>query len=127
MAGLSFDDVLAREISRGGAPTPVAPVPEPNGAGVDYLHASLRVPRPRPRPRPTGRPWSPRQRIALALLRRVGAELDESSSDEVVKAAWRGLARSTHPDHNPGDPLASRRFRAVHDAWRLLERGPEGR
>lgn len=37
-----------------------------------------------------------------------------------IKAAFRGLARTHHPDANPADPAASRRFKAIARAWEVL-------
>ncbi len=49
----------------------------------------------------------------------------------VIKAAWRRLARSNHPDLTGDDPAASRaatrRMAEINDAYAALTRGPEGR
>jgi curved DNA-binding protein CbpA len=37
-----------------------------------------------------------------------------------IKAAYRALAKATHPDLNPGDPDAAARFAQVTDAWAIL-------
>ena len=37
-----------------------------------------------------------------------------------IKAAFRRLARETHPDANPGDPEAERRFKRIGRAWEVL-------
>ena len=37
-----------------------------------------------------------------------------------IKAAFRALARATHPDANPGDPEAERRFKRIGRAWEVL-------
>jgi molecular chaperone DnaJ len=34
--------------------------------------------------------------------------------------AYRRLARANHPDHNPGDPAAGRRFLEVSEAYEVL-------
>lgn len=49
--------------------------------------------------------------------------IDEDSSAEETKAAWRRACRETHPDRNPGDPDAHRRFVLVNCAYRLLSEG----
>ncbi|WP_337266287.1 DnaJ C-terminal domain-containing protein [Oryzifoliimicrobium ureilyticus] len=38
-----------------------------------------------------------------------------------IKAAWRSLAKSAHPDHNPGDPDANARFMEIGRAYELLK------
>ena len=42
------------------------------------------------------------------------------ASDEALKAAYRKLAKLHHPDHNPNDPDAARRFRQVAAAVAIL-------
>ncbi len=41
------------------------------------------------------------------------------STRDVLRAAYRRLARQLHPDRNP-DPAAAARFRAVAEAWAVL-------
>ncbi|MCY4025709.1 MAG: J domain-containing protein [Acidobacteria bacterium] len=48
------------------------------------------------------------------------------ASPDEVKTAFRGLARKHHPDVNPGDPSAERRFRAINEAYEVL-RDPQTR
>ncbi len=48
----------------------------------------------------------------------LGVGRDASSED--IKKAFRRLARDTHPDANPGDPLAEARFREVAEAYEVL-------
>ncbi len=43
----------------------------------------------------------------------------DATVDE-IKAAFRRLARETHPDANPGDPAAEARFREVAEAYEVL-------
>jgi hypothetical protein len=38
-----------------------------------------------------------------------------------LKRIYRRLARTHHPDHNPHDPGATRRFQGIHDAYVELE------
>ncbi|MCK4376127.1 MAG: DnaJ domain-containing protein [Candidatus Brocadiae bacterium] len=47
----------------------------------------------------------------------------ESASPEDLKRAWRRACHEMHPDRNPGDPDAQRRFRVVNCAYRLLVNG----
>jgi curved DNA-binding protein CbpA len=37
-----------------------------------------------------------------------------------IRAAWKRLARETHPDRHPGDPEAERRFKDAAAAWSIL-------
>ncbi len=37
-----------------------------------------------------------------------------------ARAAWKRIARASHPDRNPGDPEAERRFKDASAAWALL-------
>jgi len=60
-----------------------------------------------------------------ALTHRARAVLgvgDDASLDD-VKRAWRKACLETHPDRNPGDPDASRRFCLVHCAYHCLTEG----
>jgi molecular chaperone DnaJ len=42
------------------------------------------------------------------------------ASPEDIKKAFRRLARDTHPDANPNDPMADARFREVAEAYEVL-------
>lgn len=46
--------------------------------------------------------------------------LAPDASEDEIKRAWRALAKATHPDLNPDDPDAGRRFRAAESAHALL-------
>ncbi|WP_417450970.1 DnaJ C-terminal domain-containing protein [Kordiimonas sp.] len=46
--------------------------------------------------------------------------VDKSASDKEIKAAYRRLAKSLHPDLNPGDSESEARFKAVSAAYNLL-------
>ncbi len=48
------------------------------------------------------------------------------ATPDQLKKAFRGLALKFHPDRNPGDPQAERRFREVAEAWGVLS-DPEER
>lgn len=47
----------------------------------------------------------------------------EGAAPNKLKPAWRRRCMETHPDRNPGDPDAARRFRLVNCAYRLLAEG----
>lgn len=46
--------------------------------------------------------------------------VSRNASPEAVKKAYRSLALRFHPDRNPGDPVAERRFKEVNEAYRVL-------
>lgn len=46
--------------------------------------------------------------------------LDETASDSEIRAAYRKLARSAHPDANPDDPGSEERFKAITAAYDVL-------
>jgi molecular chaperone DnaJ len=48
----------------------------------------------------------------------------DASADE-IKKAYRKLARASHPDANPNDPAAERRFKDIGEAYAVV--GDEGR
>ncbi len=48
----------------------------------------------------------------------LGVPRDADASE--IKKAYRRLARENHPDHNPDDPEAEDRFKAVSEAWSVL-------
>ncbi len=47
-------------------------------------------------------------------------ELPHAASQDEVKRAFRRLARTYHPDQNPGDDTAEERFKAIVEAYRVL-------
>ncbi len=44
----------------------------------------------------------------------------EDASDEEIKKQYRRLAKQYHPDANPGNAEAERRFREAGEAWEIL-------
>lgn len=49
--------------------------------------------------------------------------VDENTSTDELKRAWRRACKENHPDRNPGDRDAGRRFAAINCAYRLLAYG----
>lgn len=47
-------------------------------------------------------------------------EVAPSASGDDIRRAYRRLARSLHPDANPGDGVAAERFRRVVEAYEIL-------
>ena len=59
-------------------------------------------------------------------MRALGALELESDADFVaVKAAHRRLVKETHPDANPGDQEAAKRFKQVQAAYDVLRKAEE--
>lgn len=54
-------------------------------------------------------------------------ELDPDSDIEMVKRAFRRLAKENHPDVKPGDEEAAQRFQAIQAAYEVLRRAEEKR
>jgi molecular chaperone DnaJ len=48
----------------------------------------------------------------------LGVSKDASTED--IKKAYKKLARENHPDLNPGDPEAERRFKEISEARRIV-------
>ena len=42
------------------------------------------------------------------------------ATDEEIKIAYRKLAKKYHPDINPGDDIASEKFKAINEAYQVL-------
>ena len=53
-------------------------------------------------------------------------EVPPAASVQQIRRAYRRLARDLHPDTNPEDPEASRRFQEITEAYELLS-SPESR
>src|SRR3954470_14841690 len=53
-------------------------------------------------------------------------EIDKSASDADVKKAYRRLARKFHPDLNPNDANAKKKFQQINEANEVLS-DPEKR
>jgi molecular chaperone DnaJ len=47
-------------------------------------------------------------------------DVSRSADADEIKAAFRRLARETHPDANPDDPTAEARFREIAEAYEVL-------
>mgnify|MGYP002777849310 CR=1 FL=1 len=66
-----------------------------------------------------------RSRDEMRALGVLGLESD--ASFEEVRAAWRALAKESHPDLKPGDPEAAQRFREVQAAYDVLKAAEDAR
>lgn len=66
-----------------------------------------------------------RTRDEMRALDVLGLEPD--ADFDAVKAAWRRLAKASHPDVRPGDKEAAARFQAVQTAFEVLRAGEERR
>jgi len=62
--------------------------------------------------------------IVRSLYRALG--VSPSADEAQIKAAFRQLAKRSHPDLNAGDTESGERFKAIHQAYRLL-RNPQTR
>ncbi len=54
-------------------------------------------------------------------------DLEPDADFDAVRAAWRRLAKDSHPDVKPGDAEAARRFQAVQTAYEVLRAAEERR
>ena len=50
-------------------------------------------------------------------------EVERSASTRVIRSAYRRLARTYHPDHNP-DRDAAERFKSIAEAYSILSDAP---
>ncbi len=66
-----------------------------------------------------------RSRAECDALTALGLETDADSA--AVKAAYRRLAKASHPDAAPGDPAAAARFQVIQAAYDVLQRAEEQR
>jgi hypothetical protein len=114
--------------------SPASAAPEPSGIPVEVVRESRRggstAPFADAKPvtstprRPVVR--SPRERLAIQLLNRLGARLTAAASDEEIRTAYRRLLRESHPDLHPTADAPtvdehSRKLRAVLRAWEVFE------
>ena len=53
--------------------------------------------------------------------------LDSDADFTAIKAAYRRMAKANHPDTNPDDAEAAKRFQQVQAAYEVLRRGEERR
>ncbi|EPR30532.1 heat shock protein DnaJ domain protein [Alkalidesulfovibrio alkalitolerans DSM 16529] len=51
-------------------------------------------------------------------------QVEEGASLEIIKSSYRKLAFSLHPDLNPDDPEASRKFQRLNEAYVVLSKKP---
>jgi hypothetical protein len=55
----------------------------------------------------------------------VALELESDADLKAIKAAHRRLVKETHPDANPGDEAAAKRFKQVQAAYDVLKKAEE--
>ena len=54
-------------------------------------------------------------------------ELEADADFDAVRAAWRRFAKENHPDVNPGDAEAAKRFQTAQAAYEVLRAAEESR
>ena len=47
--------------------------------------------------------------------------VQKNSSEDDIKKAFRNLAKENHPDKNPGDQQAEKRFKEISEAYETLK------
>ena len=105
----------------GGIPVDVVQEPRRGGSTARSADADPVV---RAARRPVVR--SSRERLAIQLLNRLGAQVTAAASDEEIRSAYRRLLRETHPDRHPTADARTaaehtRKLRAVVRAWEVFE------
>jgi curved DNA-binding protein CbpA len=53
--------------------------------------------------------------------------LDPDADFEAIRAAWRRLAKASHPDVKPGDEEAATRFRQIQASYEVLRAAEDRR
>ena len=102
-------------------PQPASAAPAAGGIPVEAARASRRS-----GSQVTSLPRSPRERLAIQLLTRLGADIPASPTDEDIRRAYLAVVRESHPDRHQGATPAdlethARRLRAAIHAWHVFQ------
>ena len=49
-------------------------------------------------------------------------EVHHKASSEIIKNAYRTLAKKYHPDHNPGNKAAEEKFKEINEAYEIIKK-----